>query len=553
MPGRIKKIFMAMVFFAAAALSVPVHAAEASFSLDIESLNLQTGVGAQMVLTTVNAPGASVAGMEGIEEFDVYSQTRSTSTTISGGETIVREEIYYSIVPRRAGTFTLIAYIEFEGEFYVTDALVINVSDEAVSGGNPELFLRTILSDDEPFLGEKIVLTYELYSRVNIQDYGFTEYIAIDGVVAYETPDDRLEAEYVYLDGERYVRYEARQFIIDPIKPGVYVIPSFTMQVNVLQQGGRQGAFGGFGGFLQMTRPAYIQSTEITLNVRPLPGEGRPADFTGVIGDFTLSGEFSRTSMNYGDSFSLRVRASGHANLDSLKSIIGSAPGFTVYETQKNFTERVDGGRYYAEKEFEIIFVPEKTGELNIEQIEIPFFNPESLQYERAIIDGAVIEILGEMPVYSPGGYSIETVSVSQVSYNAPDGDYYTVRLKKDVLIAVLAGTASVIIITGVIAAFLIFRKKRDPEFTALYKKLSASRDFNETYGLMNEMIKRRCGVSIKASPISAVRNAISDNNLADKVAEIIDFAESPEARAENGNAEMIKKAKGVYVILKKN
>jgi hypothetical protein len=59
---------------------------------------------------------------------------------------------------------------------YQTNALDVTVSESSdiQSGILPELFMETVLSQTEAFLGEKVVVTYVLYSRYNIHNSGFT-------------------------------------------------------------------------------------------------------------------------------------------------------------------------------------------------------------------------------------------------------------------------------------------------------------------------------------------------------------------------------------------
>ena len=109
------------------------------------------------------------------------------------------------------------------------------------------------------------------------------------------------------------------------------------------------------------------------------------------------------------------------------------------------------------------------------------------------------------------------------------------------------AGLGTIVLIAGTTALILTKRKKGDPELKSIYKKISGTADINEVYNLFNAMIKHCCGISLKASPLSAVRSGLNDANLSDGIADIMDFMESPEARAENGNIILKSKIKGVY------
>ena len=75
---------------------------------------------------------------------------------------------------------------------------------------------------------------------------------------------------------------------------------------------------------------AYSESDPITLEVRPLPTEGRPAGFTGLIGRYELRTLASPTTVQVGDPITLRAELRGlepMAGADSLPEL-SSQPGY---------------------------------------------------------------------------------------------------------------------------------------------------------------------------------------------------------------------------------
>jgi hypothetical protein len=517
---------------------VPALAAqEPAFRIDMDNLNLQKGVSSSFVVSMINAQGAELVKIEGLEHFDVLSQSQSTSASIVNGTSTYQMDLHYTIMPKAEGQFTLKAVIQYDGKTYETNALQVTVGAAPSKEGEAEsdLFVKTVLSRDEAYLGEKIVLTYELYSRYNIENFGFTDYTAIDGVIAKDMPEDQLKAEYVYLDGIRYAKYEAKQLILDPIKAGTLTIPSFKLQVNVVAS----GPGGLFGRILTRTQALYLQTEEKELTVKPLPSEGKPADFAGIVGSLQLEGHYSREEVQYGDSLTLQITASGSGNLDGLKKIFpGGLPGFTLYETQKNAAESVENGQYRVQKEFEVILVPEKTGVIEAAPVSIPYFNPDTGKYERAEIPGTAITVLGEMPAQTGSGgeggqggqqTAMETVRITQVNYAAANDGYLTIKMSKQVLYGVLIGLGVLLILAVAVIAFASKRKKRDAALKSLYRQLMASKDIHEVYRLFGDIIKHCYNLSLKASPQSEIRSRIPNAGLAAQVAEIMDYMESRE------------------------
>jgi hypothetical protein len=263
-----------------------------------------------------------------------------------------------------------------------------------------------------------------------------------------------------------------------------------------------------------------------------------------------LEGNFSREVVDYGDSLLLTVTASGNCNLDGLKKIFTtSPPGFKVYETQKNTAESVTNNQYTAQKDFEIILVPEKTGAINIAPISISYFDPKSEKYRQAEIAGVTIEVLGDMPATQSGTVGgqaapLETVKITQVNYTKTDEGYFTIHLNKQILYKVLLGLGVLLIITAILISLLVKRKRQDLVLKSLYRQLLAAQDINETYNLFCEMTKRRYNISNKASPQNAVLNSLPQPEIAAQVADIMDYMESD---GEKECSCLKEKIKGVY------
>jgi len=524
-------------------------ASEPMFRLDMTKLNLQKGVSTSLTLSLINAQGAEVLGIEGLEHFELLSRSQSTSINIVNGRSTHQIDFHYTIMPKETGQFTLQARVQYNGQVYESNELQVTVSDAPAEAGRAEgdLFVRTVLSQDEIYLGEKVVLTYELYSRYSIENLGFTDYTSIDGVVAKEISADQLKAEYVYLDGVRYAKYEVMQLIIDPIRAGTVTIPAFNLQVNVIVDG-----FGGaLGGLFSRTRPMYLQTQAQELKVQPLPAAGRPKDFSGIVGELQLEGNYTKQEVQFGDPLSLLVTASGSCNLDSLKKLFpGSIPGFAVYETQKHSTETVQNNQYYAEKQFEVILVPQQTGLIEVVPVSISYFNPRTGQYEYAEIPGTTIQVAGSMPVQASSGgearpTAVETVSVVQVSYLDTSGDYFTIRISKQQLLWVLLGIFGLLILVLIGIWLAAKGKQRDPKLKSLYKQLMAAKGINEAYDLFNEMIKHSFNLSIKASPRSVVQAQLPPH-LAVEVVKVMDYMESSSREC----SELKDKVKRIYKLI---
>jgi len=552
MLGKIKKtILIGLMLCVFILSSIPVSAAQdPQFRLDIDSLNLTIGTSANFVISLTDAQGAQIVSIEGLENFDELNQSSTNYTSIINGTTTMRYDINYAVMPKTAGKFTLKAIILYNGQHYETNALEVAISNasDAQAQSSPEIFIKTVLSHESAYLGEKIVLTYELYTMYNLSNYGFTESLSIDGVVLQNAPNDPPQAEYVYVDGNRYVKYTVIQLIVDPIKSGSCSIPSFNFQVNVITDG---------GGFFSSTKAEYLQTEAKEFTAKPLPTAGKPTDFSGIVGEFYLDGSYSRNQLNYGDSTTLHVTAAGSCNLGGINTILsGETHGVSAYEILKNSVEIVQDNKYYSEKSFEVILVPEEPGTLETAPISISYFNPTTELYEKAEISSVSLEVLGSIHAQNNNnnnGNSVsyiptETIIVSQVNYTDIQNDgYFSINLKKELVYGILIGFAVLLVLTSIVIWLLLTRKKQDEALKTIYKQLISSNNTSETYDLLNSMIKHCFKISIKANSRSTVLNAIPDGDLAEKLTEVMDYMESSEVRDEKRHAVLKEKIKVIY------
>jgi hypothetical protein len=538
-------IIIAIIFL----IQVNVQAKEPQFRLDTDSIKLSKGESTNLVLSLIDAQNAEVISIDGLGDFDVVSQDTSMSTKIINGDTTIQNNYNYVIMPKKTGKFTLCGNVKYDGKIHQTNILQIDVveGNNTQSGDAKDIFVKTILSDNEVYFGQKVVLTYELYSRYNIENFGLLDKTDINGFIRKEVSQDKLKAEYVYIDGKKYVKYQAKQLYLSPTKAGTFTIPSYRFQANLST-----------GDFFASSKPFYLQTEAKELKVKQLPLNNQPTDFSGIVGNLSVDAKYSKKEIDLKDSLALNVTLTGNCSLDGVKKIIkGTIPGFSVYETQKNTEEEIEDNRYKVKKEFEIILVPEKNGDIKIDPVYIPYFNPNSGNYEKAEIIGTTIRVKGDMTQNQAQAQSgaksgtvsapLETIKIDQVSYEPQNDGYLTLKLKTNNL---LIGVFLLIVLAAI--AFAVFwiashRKKQDKNLFDLYKQLNSSNDPNEIYNIFNNMIKYRFNLSLKASPRSLIINRFSGSELVDPVLEIMDYMEDKKKPSDEDKTYLKGKIKEIY------
>ncbi|MFO7819333.1 MAG: BatD family protein [Halanaerobacter sp.] len=506
--------------------SAPSYAKEPEFELDIDNTKLQPGASAQLTLTIKNAKGAAKPEVKGLDNFEVLSQGSSTQTQIINFETTYIKKYHYKIMPQERGEFSLQGIVDYEGQEYRTNQLEVEVAKEsrAEKQKRGKLFIETELEKDRVYFGEEVVLSYNLFSRYNIQDYGFKEGPDFDNFMSEKIKQDQLEASYVRINGKKYIKYEVAKIILTPTKTGELKIPRLNFQANISS-----------GDFFNSVQAKYLQTEPKEIEVLSLPQQGQPDNFSGLVGDLKLRGDLGADKVQYGDSISWQIKALGNCNLDNLEELLPTEQkGLEIYQSEKESQEEIRDGESYNQKEFEVILVPQQGGEIKLPTIEIPYFNPKTESYEWARLEGEKIQVLGGSKEDSSQSTTKETgvdkeadlerVEISQIQVNDASDEYYTLKVKKDYLVWALIIVSSLVLLIVIIFVIKKYREPKDDRLKNLYQELKEVDSEDELYEALNRLLKAKYDLSLKADTKAEIEEKIADQEIVEAVIEIMDY-----------------------------
>jgi hypothetical protein len=139
--------------------------------------------------------------------------------------------------------------------------------------------------------------------------------------------------------------------------------------------------FAAFGPSVQQVKRT-ISSNPVTVNVRPLPEQGRPESFRGNVGRFTFNSKIDRTTLRANEALTITITIGGSGNLRHIQPPTVLFPTdfevFTPVEIE-NIRIGVDGQT--GSKTFEFLAIPRTQGSYIIPPIEFSFFDPVQRRY----------------------------------------------------------------------------------------------------------------------------------------------------------------------------
>ena len=119
-----------------------------------------------------------------------------------------------------------------------------------------------------------------------------------------------------------------------------------------------------------------LKTKPLTLTVQPLPEMGRPADFSGPIGEYQISAELGRGWVEVGRALTLTVRVSGRGNLQVGRAPkLPTIPGVMVGGPNPSYDAMPTSMAYV------YTLTPVRTGTLHIPAITYVYFDPNRATY----------------------------------------------------------------------------------------------------------------------------------------------------------------------------
>jgi len=124
-----------------------------------------------------------------------------------------------------------------------------------------------------------------------------------------------------------------------------------------------------------------LVSPETTLTVLPLPAEGKPDNFSGAIGRFTLEVKAQPTDVGPGDPITLTMTVQGTGNFDRVEPPAFNGNGeWKSYTPTARFTP--GGAPGQGSKVFEQAIIAKDPATTAIPPLAFSFFDPETRQYQ---------------------------------------------------------------------------------------------------------------------------------------------------------------------------
>lgn len=414
-------IFLGLLASFAQADDVRVSAAVSKRSAQVgEEIRLNIRVSGQSM--NLQAPR-----LPKMNSFDTYYTGRASHITFINGVSTSTVEFSYTLVPQKAGRFTLNSIEVAVGpKVFQTESITLEIaegqaqlpkSQTPTPSGFPahpspsavtqpampahppvispdsddNIFVQAWVDRKTMYQNEQALLTYSLYTRYDTRYEGFEKEPETSGFWIEEFPMEReIERETVSVNGKRYVKADVKKLALFPTAPGNYTIQPGSLKVSIREEPQGSNAFDEFfsdsfftgGAFFARRQNRLLNPPPIQLIVKPLPEVGKPESFQGAVGAFRVSASIDKNKIKQNEPVTLKIDIEGEGNIETInRPKVPTLIGFKTYDADTNSKLFRTGNVIGGTKTFEIVFIPKEEGNVFIPPLEFSYFNPRTEKY----------------------------------------------------------------------------------------------------------------------------------------------------------------------------
>ena len=310
----------------------------------------------------------------------------------------------YTLLPIKAGTFKIPgAAIEVDDEKYYSNAITIKVlpADKAQSQGqggagnqttgaeqqrisNDNIFIRTSVSKTNVYEQEAILVTYKLYTLLDVAQFTDMKFPDFNGFLKQEIEQSKnAQLSYENYNGKNFGTVVLYQVLLFPQRTGEINIgkANFTTILRIQNKAQARSIFDDFfDSYSNVKKILTAPGARVTVNALPA---GKPASFTGAVGNFNLSSSISKTNLKANDAAIIKVVISGTGNMKLLQNPEIKFPeGFEVYDPKADNKFDTNSKGVSGTKTIEYMFIPQHSGVFNIPSAELSYFDLNDRTYK---------------------------------------------------------------------------------------------------------------------------------------------------------------------------
>ncbi len=353
---------------------------------------------------TLNKEGKELRLPSDMEGFDILfgpSVSSSYSTQIINGKSTSQSSFShtYILTAPQEGSFTIgPATIIINGSNYKSNSVTINVlppdkdteksqsgqsSSSSIEIESTDAFIRAIVSKNRIYEQEGFMVTFKLYTTLDVVNFGRIEFPEFEGFLVEELDipsNQQLQLEHY--NGKNYYTADLRKTLLFPQRSGKMTIPSGRLEMIFSVPSGKKisSFFGMQEVNVDVKKP--LITNPVSIDVTALPS-GKPSSFNGAVGSFTFKPTISTDKISANEPVTIKLEISGTGNQKLIQNPKVEFPtNFELYDPTIDNTLTPSANGFNGTRTIEYLVIPRYEGDYSIPPIEFSYFDISSRSYK---------------------------------------------------------------------------------------------------------------------------------------------------------------------------
>ena len=278
------------------------------------------------------------------------------------------------------------------------DDYILKKGENVAEKVKKNLFIKLDVSKTTCYVGEPLVASYKLYTRLRSEST-ITDAPSFNGFSVSDLDVNNNNSSGVEkYNGRDYNVYTLRKVQLYPLQPGTITLDPVVSDNKVTfiksdyadEQRGDM-FFDMMQNFADATAPAdaviqqhvTLKSKPVEIIVKPLPEENKPADFKGTVGNFTIMASLQKNNITTDDAGNLQLVIRGAGNIQLINAPkINWPKGMDGYDAK--ITDGIDKSAVpmRGSKAFTYPFTVSAAGTYIIPPVSFSYFDPVVESYK---------------------------------------------------------------------------------------------------------------------------------------------------------------------------
>ncbi len=249
---------------------------------------------------------------------------------------------------------------------------------------NESVFIRTNVSKTNVYEQEAILVTYKLYTLVDVIQCVNKKMPDFNGFMKQDIEQSQnKQFSYENFNGRNYGTVVLYQVLLYPQRSGTIEIEkaNFEAVIRVQNRTAVRSIFDDFlDSYTNVSRNITAPGSKITVNALPSNKQG---SFNGTVGHFNLNSNISRSQTKANEAVTLKINIAGTGNMKLIKNPEIKFPeGFELYDPKVNNNFKTTTSGITGTKSIEYLFIPRHAGKFEIPSAEFSYFDIQDKTYK---------------------------------------------------------------------------------------------------------------------------------------------------------------------------